>query len=343
MADTNAIEGAPAQPQRKRLVLKPRSEEAAKKLEQERQAHLTKANPFGAAKPREAVIAEKLGKTEEEVLKEEVSKEKLHLRLSGAQLEEKRQAESDIKEIEEVLALEAEGSAKHAELTSELKDRQKKLDELMETFAKVTLETALSGGAPRVSQIRQQQQLTQQQSGDMGYGAAPSSFPPRSSFGGREFNEAPQGGRGAGAGGPPAADQPRGFRNYQQRGGFSDSYQERQGGGSFGGGRRGGGGGQRLPEWALDDSSDAGFYDAPAATSAFIASGGYQGGGGGGGFGGGRGGRGGGGGGGGGRRGGGRSYGNGGYGDGYPAGQGLGGEFEYKEEPSSFGAGQDRF
>jgi hypothetical protein len=95
----------------------------------------------------------------------------------------------------------------------------------------------------------------------------------------REFNEAPQGGRGAGAGGPPAADQPRGFRNYQQRGGFSDSYQERQGGGSFGGGRRGGG----------------------------------------------------------------RSYGNGGYGDGYPAGQGLGGEFEYKEEPSSFGAGQDRF
>ena len=36
-------------------------------------------NPFGAAKPREAVIAEKLGKTEEEVLKEEVSKEKLHV------------------------------------------------------------------------------------------------------------------------------------------------------------------------------------------------------------------------------------------------------------------------
>jgi hypothetical protein len=37
-------------------------------------------NPFGAAKPREAIIAEKLGKTEEEVLKEEVKKEKLHVR-----------------------------------------------------------------------------------------------------------------------------------------------------------------------------------------------------------------------------------------------------------------------
>lgn len=43
MADTTDAQGAPAQPQRKRLVLKPRSEEAAKKLEAERQAHLTKA------------------------------------------------------------------------------------------------------------------------------------------------------------------------------------------------------------------------------------------------------------------------------------------------------------
>lgn len=44
-------------------------------------------NPFGAAKPREAVIAEKLGKTEEEVLKEEVSKEKLHVRTQMLQLQ----------------------------------------------------------------------------------------------------------------------------------------------------------------------------------------------------------------------------------------------------------------
>jgi len=49
MADTHAQEGAPAHPQRKRLVLKPRSEEAAKKLEQERQAHLTKAVSSGRA------------------------------------------------------------------------------------------------------------------------------------------------------------------------------------------------------------------------------------------------------------------------------------------------------
>lgn len=139
-------------------------------------------SPFGDAKPREVVIAQKVGKTEEEVLKEEVSKEKLHvswvlrrvpanpstplllpsqgrllcgqgwgweakvvsdsnsvaaaaavlthcprealrasgltptvpllyplhpqLRLSGAQLEEKRQAEADIEETREALSLE---------------------------------------------------------------------------------------------------------------------------------------------------------------------------------------------------------------------------------------------
>lgn len=37
-------------------------------------------NPFGDAKPREAIIASRVGKTEEEILKEEVKKEKLHVR-----------------------------------------------------------------------------------------------------------------------------------------------------------------------------------------------------------------------------------------------------------------------
>ena len=39
---------------------------------------------FGAAKPREVVIATRVGKTEEDVLKEEVKKEKLHVRAVGA-------------------------------------------------------------------------------------------------------------------------------------------------------------------------------------------------------------------------------------------------------------------
>jgi hypothetical protein len=35
---------------------------------------------FGAAKPRELVIAQRVGKSEEEILKEEVQKDKLHVR-----------------------------------------------------------------------------------------------------------------------------------------------------------------------------------------------------------------------------------------------------------------------
>ena len=50
------------------------------------------------------------------------------LRLSGAQLEEKRQAEAAIEEIKEVMGLEEAGSAKHAELATELAGRQQKLD-----------------------------------------------------------------------------------------------------------------------------------------------------------------------------------------------------------------------
>lgn len=58
----------------------------------------------------------------------------MQLRLSGAQLEEKRQAETEIKEAEEILAIE-EDPVKKAELVAEVAARQKKLDELMETFA----------------------------------------------------------------------------------------------------------------------------------------------------------------------------------------------------------------
>lgn len=36
-------------------------------------------SPFGEAKPRETVIAARVGKTEEEVLLEEVKKDKLHV------------------------------------------------------------------------------------------------------------------------------------------------------------------------------------------------------------------------------------------------------------------------
>ena len=36
-------------------------------------------NPFGAAKPRETVLAAKLGKKEEDILKEELSKDRINV------------------------------------------------------------------------------------------------------------------------------------------------------------------------------------------------------------------------------------------------------------------------
>lgn len=58
----------------------------------------------------------------------------MQLRLSGTQLDEKREAEGAVKDIEEQLELEAD-EGKRAELAAELAARQGKLDELMDKFA----------------------------------------------------------------------------------------------------------------------------------------------------------------------------------------------------------------
>lgn len=43
--------------------------------------HASRAqNPFGDAKPREAILAAKTGRTEEEIVREEASKTKIHVR-----------------------------------------------------------------------------------------------------------------------------------------------------------------------------------------------------------------------------------------------------------------------
>lgn len=83
MSDT-AADPAPAAPPagRPRLNLKPRDDSAAAKLAEERAAG-AKASPFGAAKPREAILAARTGKKEEDILKEEASKERLHVSCSG--------------------------------------------------------------------------------------------------------------------------------------------------------------------------------------------------------------------------------------------------------------------
>ncbi len=47
-------------------------------------ACIASQNPFGAAKPRETVLAAKLGKKEEDILKEELNKDKINVRILKA-------------------------------------------------------------------------------------------------------------------------------------------------------------------------------------------------------------------------------------------------------------------
>jgi len=85
------------------------------------------------------IIADRDGKTEEEVLREEVKKEKLHLRLTPEQNQERLSGEAAVKEIEDQINLEEDEKRKEI-LKVELEARKDKLDVLMEKFAKEVLE-----------------------------------------------------------------------------------------------------------------------------------------------------------------------------------------------------------
>lgn len=178
----------------------------------------------------------------------------VQLRLSASQLEEKRSMEAAVKEIEDQIEAEEDESKKDV-LRVEAAARQLKLDGLMERFAKVTLETALSGEAPRVSQLRRQHAEAAMQ-------VAP--FPAQLTQYSQRYN--------------PTRDQ-YGTPTHRAggRGGRYDQYQVGgRGGGSRGGGRAGAGG--QLPDWAKEeeyggngpyarggynytDAGEAAFYD----------------------------------------------------------------------------------
>jgi hypothetical protein len=272
----------------------------------------------------------------------------MQLRLNASQLEEKRAHEAAVKEIQDQVEAEEDATKKEV-LRVELAAREAKLNSLTERFAKSTLEAAMSGEAPRVSQMRKQQleaaaAAAPPQAMGQYPGGAVAVHPGGSNYNPR-YNPTQQ------YAGP---NQRGGYQ--QQRGGFEHynaggrNYVPRGGRGGRGGGRgggvpewaqdeysagRGGGGGHRggfdssggyrpAPGGGYGDTSDAGFFDAPS----------------------GRGGRGGGGGGGGGgSRGGGGGRGRGGnyydvfnptgYGGG---GRGVGGEINF----DTF-AGQDRY
>lgn len=212
--------GDGAEPQRPRLVLKPRDEQAAKAAELERKA--TGKNPFGDAKPREAILASRTGKSEVEILKEEVKHEHPRLRLSPQQLEEKSAAEAAVAETQSQLDKEQD-ETKCSALKVELQTRQEALEELLAKFENAALEAAMKGEAPRMSERRQQQQQ-QQPAREGGYGGARGG----GYTGGRGYGRGDKDrdrdefrGRGGGF-----SDSSAGYRDYQQ----SSNYREYSGG-----------------------------------------------------------------------------------------------------------------
>lgn len=113
-----------------------------------------RSNPFGNARPREQVIAEREGKPETEVLREQAKKDwKSSITLTEAQREEKKAAEAELafakKEHEE-----ERDPAKEKVLQQEVELRERKLDELLESFEKMVVQLPQSGVARRSSEKR---------------------------------------------------------------------------------------------------------------------------------------------------------------------------------------------
>lgn len=306
MSEDSAPQGRP------RLNLKPRDETVAKQLEIQRTA--SGKNPFGDAKPREKVLASRTGKSETEILKEEVKAEKPKLRLNAAQLEEKRAAEAAVEEVQELIEAETSEDGK-GPLREELAARQAKLDELVAGFEKLALEAAIKGEFVRPSE-RRRQLLESQGSGGYGNGDPSAAAPYRSGS---------MDGRPGGYGG---YDRPRGFSNYEER--PLDEGRGGRGGGGFGGGydREGGGGYQQRDYRGPSDYDNVETFGTGAAGYGRDRRGGGRGGGG--------------------DRGGGRSYGTGSFGSG-GGGRGFGGgggggfDDDYISPYAGGGEAQDRY
>ena len=126
--------------ERRRLNLKPRTEAGVKAAEQERADK--KGGIFGAAKPREQVLAKREGVDETELLKTEAEKFRRSLRLNETQRNEKTAAEEAIKLAKSELEEKPDDEA----LKKTVEEKEAELEALMSSFEKVAVETAHKGG-----------------------------------------------------------------------------------------------------------------------------------------------------------------------------------------------------
>lgn len=132
---------------RPKLSLQPRG--SASDISSSSPAKSSRPNPFGAARPREQVIAERTGKKEQEVLQEQAAKEwKKNIVLTEQQREEKKAAEAELAFARSELEKEVDPT-KSKLLREDVTVMEKKLDELMASFEKIAVLTAQSGGSRR--------------------------------------------------------------------------------------------------------------------------------------------------------------------------------------------------
>jgi hypothetical protein len=91
-------------------------------------------NPFGAARPREAVIAERTGVKEADVVKSEAANWKPKLRLSREQSDDQQALEDEIKFAKKEVDEAAEDAAKLEAATATLAAKEKELAAMLEGF-----------------------------------------------------------------------------------------------------------------------------------------------------------------------------------------------------------------
>lgn len=164
---------------RPKLSLQPRSSSSG--APSPNSSKSSRPSPFGAARPKELVIAEREGKNETEVLKEQASKEwKSQTVLSEAQNEEKKAAEAELSFAQSELEKETDPE-KIASLQEELANKEKSLEELLSSFEKLSAQPSPSSG-PKAAYDRKRDEGGAFGGGAQG-GRDGSNFKPVSSYG----------------------------------------------------------------------------------------------------------------------------------------------------------------
>lgn len=150
MSDISSEDGGAAKP---KLDLQSR-ESAATESKISPTSKPARSNPFGNARPREQVIAEREGKPETEVLREQAKKDwKSSMRFTEAQREEKKAAEAELLYAKKELEEEKDpGRAKF--LQNEVESKEGKLNELLESFEKMAIQSPQSAMVRRPSDRR---------------------------------------------------------------------------------------------------------------------------------------------------------------------------------------------